>query len=475
MLAVGEVVPLTVEKPAAGGSMIAHTGGQVVLVTGAIPGERVRARVNRIAKHLAYADTIEIEERSTDRRDFLGDRLCGGCLYAHIEYPRQLSLKSEVIVDAFARIARIPLTEPVSVAPSPEEGYRMRARAHVRGSTWGFFREGTHEVCDARQTRQLLPATCDTLDRLVSASQSDRAELVEIELTENIDASERVVFLGYRSGPPGSAPPSSTLASSTPAGSSGRSLESADSSKWSSLVAEVAKIPGVTGLVARLDDGRRPATASHGSSHVTDRILFPGDVSVALRRHVLSFFQGNRYLVGDLVAHVIDRIPRGSELVDLYAGVGLFSISAAAARGVRATAVEGDRFAAADLVANAAALADAGAGSASGGLESGNDGSRRAGSRPVVALHQPVETYSKSGTRPQTIVADPPRTGMSREAMGVVLSLEAPALIYVSCDVATLARDARRLSDAGYGIEHIAAFDLYPNTPHIESVVTFRR
>jgi 23S rRNA (uracil1939-C5)-methyltransferase len=441
MLANGEVVSLTVEKPAAGGSMIAHAGGQVVLVAGAIPGERVRARVSRLAKHLAYADTIDIEDPSSDRRDFVGDRLCGGCLYGHIVYPRQLTLKSEVIIDAFARIARIPLTEPIPVTPSPEEGYRMRARAHVRQSVWGFFREGTHDVCDARQTRQLLPATCDTLDRIVAvAAQSPGAGgLTGIELTENVDATERVVFLDLHSTAPAPGRPA------------------ASSSDLSSLLARAEKIEGLTGLVARLDDGRRPTTASRGSSHITDTIAFPGNTSVVLRRHVLSFFQGNRYLVGELAAHVIDRIPPGGELLDLYAGVGLFSMSAAAARGVRVTAVEGDRFAASDLAANATALAEA-----RPGVE-------------VIVVHQAVEGFTRSGINAGTIVVDPPRTGMSREAMDMLLGFKAPTVIYVSCDVATLARDARRLSDDGYGIQEVAAFDLYPNTPHIEIVASFGR
>ena len=152
--------------------MIARADGLVVLVSGAIPGERVRAKIERVGKGVAYAAAIDIEEPSGDRRATGGDPLCGGCLYAHIAYPRQLELKSLVIADAFARIGRIDLPAAVHVAPSPEEGYRMRARLHVRGRVVGFFREGTHEVCDARQTRQLLPATSDALDRLVAAMHS---------------------------------------------------------------------------------------------------------------------------------------------------------------------------------------------------------------------------------------------------------------------------------------------------------------
>jgi 23S rRNA (uracil1939-C5)-methyltransferase len=75
----------------------------------------------------------------------------------------------------------------------------------------------------------------------------------------------------------------------------------------------------------------------------------------------------------------------------------------------------------------------------------------------------------------ETVIVDPPRTGMSREALDAVLGTQAPRLIYVSCDVATLARDARRIVDAGYMIERADAFDMFPNTPHVETVVVFTR
>ena len=79
------------------------------------------------------------------------------------------------------------------------------------------------------------------------------------------------------------------------------------------------------------------------------------------------------------------------------------------------------------------------------------------------------------GPLAETVIVDPPRTGMSREALDVTLRLKARRFIYVSCDVATLARDARRIVDAGYTIARADAFDLFPNTPHVETVVVFER
>src|ERR1700687_2130982 len=192
----GQVLSLTVEKTATGGRMVARADGQLVLVAGAIPGERLTARVERVARGVAYAQTLSVEEPSADRRDVFTDPLCGGCLYAHIDYPRQLAIKAEVVADAFARIRRIYLSWPVRVAASADEGYRMRARLHLRGGRAGFFREGSHELCDARGTRQLLPATCDVLERLASGIRSLGVDAVrELEVSENVEASQRAGHL----------------------------------------------------------------------------------------------------------------------------------------------------------------------------------------------------------------------------------------------------------------------------------------
>ena len=412
MITAGATLPLLIEKPAAGGRMIARADGQVVLVSGAIPGERVQVRIERVTKGVGYGDTVTIDEPSPDRREPFTDLACGGSLYAHIAYPRQLAIKAQVITDAFARIGHLTLPSPIAVASSPEEGYRMRARLHVRGHRVGFFREGTHEVCDARDTRQLLPESCDVVDRLAAALRSLGADAVrEIELSENIDARERAVHF--------------------------ETSERVDAR----ILDKLSSIDGIT---------RGP--------HVTDRLRL-GESEVTLRRHVQAFFQGNRHLLRDLVSHVVERVPMGSGVVDLYAGVGLFAVAAATTRAATVAAVEGDAIAAADLQTNAAA----------------------AGSQ-IVAMKGAVEGFLASGLSrriagppPETVIVDPPRTGMSREALDAVIRFMAARIVYVSCDVATLARDSRRFVDAGYAITRADAFDLFPNTPHVETVVVFER
>ena len=173
---------------------------------------------------------------------------------------------------------------------------------------------------------------------------------------------------------------------------------------------------------------------------------------MALQRNVRAFFQGNRYLLPALVARVLSLVEPGP-VADLYAGVGLFGVALAATGRGDITAVEGDRTGAQDLRANASPYGAA-----------------------LTVVHQSVEAFvARPSTPPGTsLIVDPPRTGMSREAMDGIVHFRAPSILYVSCDVATLARDVRRLVESGYLIDHVEAFDLFPNTAHVEAVVKLR-
>jgi 23S rRNA (uracil1939-C5)-methyltransferase len=418
--------------------MIARDDGRVIFVSGAIPGESVTAYVERVGRDVAHARTVAVHEASSDRREVNADPACGGCLYAHIAYPRQLTIKAEVIADGFKRIARVVLPTPVTVSASPEEGYRMRARFHVRNCRAGFFREGTHDLCDPRGTRQLLAVSCDVVDRVSAMLGSiSGGGGCEIELSENVDATERVVHVH--------APALDEWVSADVAIATGLTGLSAGSSTSSA-----SEVPAGRHSM-QTHASSEPAVTLAGDPSVTDMITIAG-AEITLRRHVLTFFQGNRYLLRDLVAHVVDHIDRRSRVVDLYAGAGLFAIAAAVVREARVTAVEGERCAALDLAAN----------------------SEQAAAR-VVPVHQAVESFVRQ-TRPSpdTLIIDPPRTGMSSAAIAGALALGARRIVYVSCDIATLARDTRRLLDSGYAIENIRAFDLFPNTPHVETVVVFR-
>jgi 23S rRNA (uracil1939-C5)-methyltransferase len=277
----------------------------------------------------------------------------------------------------------------------------------------------------------LSAATNEWIGAAQSCLQGERG-LAGIEIAENIAGDQRAVHLELH--------------------------EKADPRPFTRL----ATVGLLTGLSAQRAD--QPAVEQlAGESFVTDMVRLSSDPQVFpagpegpalhLRRDVRAFFQGNRFLLERLVRHVASLVPAGP-VVDLYAGVGLFGLAIAATGGERVALVEGDPVSATDLQVNAEAFADR-----------------------VRVERRSVESYLKSMTPPAqaTFIVDPPRTGLSKEALAGVLHHQPARIVYVSCDVATLARDTRALLDAGYELKELTGIDLFPNTAHVETVAVFAR
>ena len=193
----GERLSLQIERPAVGGRMIARHEGAIVFVAGAIPGETVEVELEKVQKGVGLGDDAE-RDRSLARSHRRCGRTasCGGCVLNHIRYERQLQIKAAIVEDAFRRQGRLTLDVAVDVVPSPRDGYRMRARLHVRGGRIGFFREGTHSLCDPAPTRQLHADALTAMQALEHVLAAlERETVTEIELAENIDGSLRACHL----------------------------------------------------------------------------------------------------------------------------------------------------------------------------------------------------------------------------------------------------------------------------------------
>jgi tRNA/tmRNA/rRNA uracil-C5-methylase (TrmA/RlmC/RlmD family) len=288
----------------------------------------------------------------------------------------------------------------------------------------GFYREGTHELCDAASTGQLTDAAVASAAAMIDSLAAAGAAAVELELAENVAADQRVIH-----------------------------VEASPEARVTEEMLDLAiRAGGLTGCTIR-DAGGTLRTA--GIPVVSDPlpVITAGRAGGgALQRHAESFFQANRFLLPALVGTVLDAVLSEGDVLDLYAGVGLFSVSLAASGREGIVAVEGDRSAAADLQRNAAACGSA-----------------------IRVVTDSVERYLSRAPRrrPRTVVVDPPRTGISKEAIAGVLRRRAQRIAYVSCDPATMARDARRLVDAGYRLSSLQAFDLFPGTPHVEALGVF--
>jgi 23S rRNA (uracil1939-C5)-methyltransferase len=419
-MTIGDLLTLDIEKPVVGGRMLARHEGAIVLVSGALPRERVEARVERVQKGTAWAGVTRVFEASPDR---VGEpNACGGCVLAHARYEAQLELKRHIVLDAFARVAKRPLEIDVPVMASPPVGYRMRARLHAASGTLGFYREGTHELCDAASTGQLLPETVEVLRALATVLQGVPDLVTAVAVAENREASERALHLDL--------------------------ARDADPSPLAAL----SGLAGVTGVSAS-HEGRPRRRDLWGTPRVTDRFGHGAD-AWSLAHSATAFFQANRFLIEPLTLAVVGAIT-GTPVVDLYAGVGLFGVAAIAAGRAPVVAVEADPTSSRDLMSNVEALRDR-----------------------IRVRRVPVEQFLTARDRPRqvgTVIVDPPRTGLSRAARTGVIAMRAPTVVYVSCDVATFARDTQALLEAGYRLDRLQAFDLFPNTAHVEVLGVFGR
>jgi 23S rRNA (uracil1939-C5)-methyltransferase len=202
------------------------------------------------------------------------------------------------------------------------------------------------------------------------------------------------------------------------------------------------------GVVTLAGDAAIVDTADALGMEKTDPALATRPLSWT--RRAASFFQGNRYLVGALARRVAE-LGQAERVADFYSGVGLFALTLAA-RGARVVAVEGDPISGEDLEANAAEWRDR-----------------------VDVVRAAVESVldETPSTRPEVVVVDPPRSGLSPQATAGVIRWNAPRVVYVSCDPPTLARDAALLVKAGYQLRSLEGFDFFPNTPHVETLAVF--
>jgi 23S rRNA (uracil1939-C5)-methyltransferase len=426
----GERIELLVEKPVYRGLGLARHEGQVVFVPGTVPGDRVLARVEQVGKGFVRARVEELREAGPGRREapcaYAGR--CGGCAYQGVAYATQLALKKDVLLDALRR-GHVRWDGDLEVRPSPETGWRTRAALHFEEGPGplklGVREEGSHGVVDVERCLQLPDAMMEVALGLRRA----------LEGPAGLHARKVAGALGDLD-----------LAASTSGPGLAAALSVTGHAGAAQPMAAVAReVPGLTGF---------GLLVPHGSGqryvHVTGDPHLEADVlGERLRWHVHSFFQSNRFLAEPLARHVRDLVPAGAPVLDLYSGVGLFALPLAR-RGVPVVAVEGSPSSAEDARVNA----------------------ERSG-LPVRLIEGDVRDVLPQvpGDPGGVVVLDPPRAGAGPEVVQLVVSRAPRAVIYVSCDPPTLARDLAVFQARGYAIDALSAWDLFPDTFHVETVV----
>jgi len=389
---------LTIEKLVHGGLGLARWEGRVVLAPFVLPGETVRLRIagERPGRLLGRLQEIQRPAAGRVAPPCPYFQRCGGCMLQHADYALQLELKRAILAETLRRIGKISPPEPIAVLAGPPWDYRNRVQFHLDGRRIGFFQPGSHRLCPIARCLIASPAINRTLAAL--AEMLPDARFPRFLRSLEVFTNERQVQLNVT------------------AAAGGRVV----ARRFFEWCAE--RIPGVC-------DGALDYEAGGETYRVGYR----------------SFFQVNRFLIEPLAACALEDA-QGETALDLYAGVGLFSLPLAR-RFQRVTAVEAGP-AARDLEFNAA----------------------RAG-RAIRVEQSAAERYL-AGLKapPDFVLADPPRAGLGRQARAELLRLKPPSLTLVSCDPATLARDLAELIAGGYRLERLALVDLFPQTHHLEAV-----
>jgi 23S rRNA (uracil1939-C5)-methyltransferase len=390
-------IQVEIEKLVYGGQGLARLDGRVVLVPFVLPGETARVKVETERPNLLTARLEEVVMPAPSRTEpacpfFLR---CGGCQYQHALYDEQLAQKQAILREALRRGGKVEVPGEIRVIAGEPFGYRNRTQFHLADGEIGYFGAGSHRLVPVDRCPISSPRINEALAAL-QAMLADRRFPGFVSSVE-IFTNETEVQLNV--------------------------LEAAQpvSKRFFDWSAE--RIPGYT------EDA-----VEYQAGGVTYRV-----------RH-RSFFQVNRFLTEPMVEAALEGAA-GETALDLYSGVGLFSIPLARAFG-EVTAVESSGSAAADLEFNA----------------------QRAGAR-VAVRHEAVEAcLEELVARPDFVLADPPRAGLGKFVVRQLLRLKPPRLTVVACDPATLARDLGALLAGGYTLDGLTLVDLFPQTAHIETI-----
>jgi 23S rRNA (uracil1939-C5)-methyltransferase len=413
-----------IEKPIYGGAFLAHLEGKASFVPLTLPGEEARVRIVEDKRSYATAEPETIVSPSPDRIQprcpHFG--VCGGCSYQHATYEAQLALKEQILRETLQRAA-VPPPAQIDILAGEPWAYRNRIRLAFDASRRAGYR--------GRRSRDIFPIQeCPITAPLLVKAALSAAEILR-EQRPAFNASELSLFCN--------ADETAFLASifiSKPA------INAFDTfaTTWKQRLAELA---GIECVLQSFSDQPSQQLARWGDESIPYRAA-----GFDYRVDHGSFFQVNRWLLDPFVERVVAD-HRGTLAWDLFAGVGLFARKLAQ-RFDQVVAVES-------------------APSSRHALEQNLQGTT---ARPEICDALSFLKAQLSTSPPDLIVVDPPRAGLGPDVTALLGHIGAPTLIYVSCDPSTLARDLKALLASGYSIASVALVDLFPQTFHLETVVT---
>lgn len=393
------------EKWVYGGQTLSRDAGQVILTPFALPGEQITVLPVRRKPGLLEARLVSIDAAAAERIDPrcpLFTR-CGGCDYQHAPYEYQLARKAEIVREVFRRVGKFEAPEPARVLTGEPWGYRNRVQFHITKGQIGYQAAGSHQLVALDGDCPIAaPALNQALAGLRKALPHRMWPRFVRSLELFTNGKETLLNIGETDG--------------------GQRV----ARSFFDWIPQ--QVPGANLGALEYEAGGHTYRVSHG-----------------------SFFQTNRFLVEALCEEAL-RHATGERALELYAGVGLFTLPLAR-KVVHLDAVESSASAVRDLEFNLARA--------------------KAAAKPHRASADLfLETLAPGH---DFVLADPPRSGLGKTVVKQLLRLAPRRVTLVSCDPATQARDLAALLAGGYQLAEYALADLFPHTFHIETVAHLER
>ena len=439
---VGDELELSIDAFAHGGRGVARTDGYVLFVQGAVPGDRVRARVSKRKRNYGEARALEILEPSPDRIEPRADH--PGASWQVLPYERQLEEKGRQVADALERIGGFESPPVESIVPAVEQwNYRNKLEYSFGQGPDGRLLLGFHPPGSWRD----VVAVQD--DVLASAAIDElRGRVRDWCESEGLGAHDRETHAGFL-----------------------RNLVVREGRRTGQIAARLVTSPGdfrAAHFAEAADAHSVVWTVTSNLAEVTregESKVLVGDGSIEERVGELrfrmssdAFFQTNTEMAERLyeVAAEMAGLTGSERVYDLFCGIGTIGLSLAPRAG-EVWGVEIVEEAVADAIGNAEL----------NGIDNARffAGDIRTAMRPLVERAGP----------PDVIVVDPPRAGLSQKIVRRIIEADASRIVYVSCNPTTLAPNARQLADAGWRLDRVRPVDMFPQTPHIECAAVFER
>jgi 23S rRNA (uracil1939-C5)-methyltransferase len=446
----GDELELRIDSLAYGGNGVARHDGFVVFVRGGLPGDLVRARVTKTKRGFAEATAAAVLEPSAVRieapcRHF---GVCGGCRFQDLSYEAQVAAKEQQVRDALARIGRFDDAPVEPIVPALSQ-YRYRNKleysfaAGESGVELGFHRAGRwDEIVDVEEC--LL--TTD-LGNAVRLAVRDWAREERLEPYDQATGEGYLRHLVYREG--------------RNTGQVLVMLVTAPGERFETgyLVDVLRRFPEVRSIYWAINDTPAertnvPSALLWGDEAIEEMIL-----GLRFRVRPTAFLQTNTEMAEQLysLAGEFAGLTGAENVFDLYCGTGTIGLSLArSAETVWGVEISEEAVACAIENAELNEIENA-------RFFAGNVG-------------QSIEELVEQAGRPDVVVVDPPRAGLAGKALRRTGELGASRIVYVSCNPTTLASDVQVLRDEfGYELRRCRPVDMFPHTPHVESVSLLER